>query len=196
MLKIISNLIYMENLPDIKLKNSAFTFALENTLIQSIVNKIKLIPQFDQLKNDIEITEHVCNLVENSVTNNKDSKPINKKQLVIKIMSSLFNLNNDADKKIVDQQIDYLFNNNMIQKISLSSKIYRFLKNAVVKYISWIMNNFINNSLKNQFPLQINNKYQIIISYGLTKYGLSKSIILLVLLCLWFILLILLVFLN
>ena len=136
MFKIISNLIYMENLPDIKLKNSAFTFALENTLIQSIVNKIKLIPQFDQLKNDIEITEHVCNLVENSVTNNKDSKPINKKQLVIKIMSSLFNLNNDADKKIVDQQIDYLFNNNMIQKISLSSKIYRFLKNAVVKYIS------------------------------------------------------------
>ena len=46
------------------------------------------------------------------------------------------------------------------------------------------MNNFLNNSLKNQFPLQINNKYQIIISYGLTKYGLSKSIILLVLLCL------------
>jgi hypothetical protein len=72
----------------------------------------------------------------------------------------------------------------MIQKISLSSKIYRFLKNAVIKYISWIMNNFINNSLKNQFPLQINNKYQIVISYGLTKYGLSKSIILLVLLCL------------
>ena len=105
MFKIISNLIYMENpLPDIKLKNSAFTFALENNLSQSIVNKIKLIPKYDQLKNDIEITEHVCNLVENSVTNNKDSKPINKKQLVIKIMSSLFNLNNDADKKIVDQQ--------------------------------------------------------------------------------------------
>ena len=64
MFKIISNLIYMENpLPDIKLKNSAFTFALENNLSQSIVNKIKLIPQYDQLKNDIEITEHVCNLV-------------------------------------------------------------------------------------------------------------------------------------
>jgi len=46
------------------------------------------------------------------------------------------------------------------------------------------MNNFINNSLKNLFPLQINNKYQIIVSYSLIKYGLSKSIILIILLCL------------
>ena len=137
MFKIISNLIYMENpLPDIKLKNSAFTFALENNLSQSIVNKIKLIPQYDQLKNDIEITEHVCNLVENSVTKNKDSKPINKKQLVIKIMSSLFNLSNDADKKIVEHQIDYLFNNKMINKISLTSKIFNVVKKSLLKHIS------------------------------------------------------------
>ena len=53
----------MENppLPNVQLKNSALSFVLENTLIKSIVDKIKLIPQFDQLKNDIEITEHVCN---------------------------------------------------------------------------------------------------------------------------------------
>ncbi len=39
----------MENLPlsDIKLKHSAQNFALENTLIKSIVDKIKLIPQFE-----------------------------------------------------------------------------------------------------------------------------------------------------
>ena len=72
----------MENppLPDIQFKNSAQSFALENTLIKSIVDKIKLIPQFDQLKHDIEITEHVCNLVENSIIKNKNSKPIDKKQ--------------------------------------------------------------------------------------------------------------------
>jgi hypothetical protein len=120
----------MENppLPDIQLKNSAQSFALENTLIKSIVDKIKLIPQFDQLKHDIEITEHVCNLVENSITKNKHSKPIDKKQLVIKITSQLFNLNSEADKKIVDQQIDYLFNNNMIQKTPFLMKVYKFAK--------------------------------------------------------------------
>ena len=120
----------MENppLPDIQFKNSAQSFALENTLIKTIVDKIKLIPLFDQLKHDIEITEHVCNLVENSITKNKNSKPIDKKQLVIKIMTQLFNLNTDADKKIVEQHIDYLINNNLIKKIPLSTKLLNLLK--------------------------------------------------------------------
>jgi len=115
-------------LPDIELKHSAQSFVLENTLIKSIIDSIKIIPQFDQLKHDIEITEHVCNLVENSISKNKYSKPIDKKQLVIKIVSQLFNLNSDADKKIVEQQIDYLFNNKMIKKIPMIMKVYKFAK--------------------------------------------------------------------
>ena len=43
-------------LPDIKLKNSARNIILENTLIKTIVDKVRLIPLFDQLKNDIELT--------------------------------------------------------------------------------------------------------------------------------------------
>ena len=121
----------MENtpLPDIQFKHSAQSFALENTLIKSIVDKIKLIPQFDQLKHDIEITEHVCNLVENSITKNKNSKPIDKKQLVIKIMTQLFILNSDADKKVVEHHIDYLINNKLIKKIPLTVKLLKFAKN-------------------------------------------------------------------
>ena len=66
----------MENppLPDIQFKHSAQSFVLENTLIKSIIDSIKIIPQFDQLKHDIEITEHVCNLVENSISKNKYSE--------------------------------------------------------------------------------------------------------------------------
>ena len=123
-------------LPDVPLKNSAKNFALENTLIQSIVEKIKLIPQYDLLKNDIEICEHVCNLVENSITKNKNSKPIDKKQLVIKIMTQLFNLNLEADRIIVGQQIDYLINNNMIMKIPLAEKILKSIKNYFKNTIS------------------------------------------------------------
>jgi hypothetical protein len=123
-------------LPDIKLKHSAKNVILENTLIKSIVDKIKLIPQFDQLKNDIELTEHVCNLVENSITKNKKSKPIDKKNLVIKIIVLLFNLNTEGEKKNIEQHIDYLHNNKMINKIPLSKKILNSLKNWGLRQIS------------------------------------------------------------
>ncbi len=123
-------------LPDIQLKNSLQSFALENTLIKTIVDKIKLIPMYEQLKHDIEITEHVCNLVENSVIHNKKSRPIDKKQLVIKIMAQLFNLNSDADKKVVDQHIDYLFNNKMIRKISIATKLLKSARNYFLNTLS------------------------------------------------------------
>ena len=118
-------------LPDIKLKNSASNIILENT-----VDKVKLIPLFDQLKNDIELTEHVCNLVENSITGNKNSKPIDKKALVIKIMSQLFSLNSEQEKNVINQHIDYLINNGMIQKIPLSTKILNSLRKWGLKQIS------------------------------------------------------------
>ena len=123
-------------LPDIKLKHSARNVILENTLIKNIVDKIKNIPQFDQLKNDIELTEHVCNLVENSITGNKNSKPIDKKNLVLKIIIMLFSLNNDLEKKVIEQQIDYLYNNNMINKRPLTTKIFNSLRNWGLRQIS------------------------------------------------------------
>ena len=123
-------------LPDIQLKNSLHSFALENILIKTIVDKIKLIPMYEQLKHDIEITEHVCNLVENTVIKNKTSKPIDKKQLVIKIMIQLFNLNSESDRKVIDQHIDYLINNKMINKISFSSKLLKSVKSYLLNRLS------------------------------------------------------------
>jgi hypothetical protein len=123
-------------LPDVRMKHSFQAFAVENSLIKTIVDNIKLIPLYEQLKNDIEITEHVCNLVENIIINNKSSKPIDKKQLVIKIMAQLFNLNSEADRKIIDQQIDYLINNKMIKKISLGSKILKSVKSYFLNTLS------------------------------------------------------------
>ena len=120
-------------------------------------------------------------MVENSITKNKNSKPIDKKQLVIKIMTQLFNLNLEADRIIVGQQIDYLINNNMIMKIPLAEKILKSIKNYFKNTISWMMKNFISNSTQNYFPIQINNRYQIIINYSLIKFGLPKSTILIIL---------------
>ena len=132
------NIIYMidNTLPNVPLKNSYQSFVLENTLIQSIVAKIKLIPGYDQLKNDIEITEHISNLIENTILKNKGSKPVDKKQLVVKIVSVIFNLSSDSEKKVIEHQIDYLFNNNMIMKIPIITKILRWIQNALTKSIS------------------------------------------------------------
>ena len=44
------------------------------------------------------------------------------------------------------------------------------------------MNNFINNCLQSQLPINFSDSYQIVMKYGLIKYGLPKSAILLILL--------------
>ncbi len=43
-------------------------------------------------------------------------------------MIQLFNLNSDADKKIVEHHIDYLINNKLIKKITLTVKLLKFAK--------------------------------------------------------------------
>ena len=44
------------------------------------------------------------------------------------------------------------------------------------------MNNFIKNNTMDIFHIRFNSKYQLVIKYGLIKYGLPKSTILLILL--------------
>jgi len=45
-----------------------------------------------------------------------------------------------------------------------------------------MLNNFINNNIENTLPIHFNNKYQIVVKYGLIKYGFPKAAILLILL--------------
>ena len=44
------------------------------------------------------------------------------------------------------------------------------------------MNNFMNNSLQTKLPINFSDSYQIVMKYGLIKYGFPKAAVLLILL--------------
>ena len=62
-------------------KNSAKHVMLKNELIAFIITEIQKIPNYQELKNNLELIRFVCNMLENLITNNKEN--IDKKQTVI-----------------------------------------------------------------------------------------------------------------
>jgi len=61
------------NLPDIKFKNNLSKHNIVYSLIDQISEKIKLIPEYEKIRVEIELVKTVCNIVENYVKN-KNSK--------------------------------------------------------------------------------------------------------------------------
>jgi len=72
-------------LPDIKFKNNLSKHNIVYSLIDQISEKIKLIPEYEKIRIEIELVKCVCNIVENYVKkkNSKDKNKVDKKQLVI-----------------------------------------------------------------------------------------------------------------
>jgi hypothetical protein len=71
-------------------------------------------------KHNMELLLMVCNIVENSITNTgkKDRMKIDKKVLVIEILNSLFGSLKPEDIDTISKNIEYLVDNNQIQKFS------------------------------------------------------------------------------
>ena len=59
----------------------------------------------------------MCNIIENSINNNSKYHKIDKKQLAVDILQPPFNLNPSEIQQLKDQ-IDFLYNNNQIVKLS------------------------------------------------------------------------------
>jgi hypothetical protein len=57
-----------------------------------ICDKVSHIPNFQALKNSVQLVELICTLVENCIRdgNSKQKKPVDKQQLVIDILDKLF----------------------------------------------------------------------------------------------------------
>lgn len=115
-----------KTLPPIKLKNNAKSVILKNTLQNELINKLKEISNIMELKNSVEITELVCNMIENSINNNK-KKTIDKKKLVINVIGTVFKLS-DEEKSNFEKQIDYLFENGKIKKETIKFLLQRLIK--------------------------------------------------------------------
>jgi hypothetical protein len=92
------------------------------TLINKIISYIKLIPNYNDLKLEPELTKIIINIIEDEIKN----KDVDKTDLVVKCLTAVFGLT-DLDQKVITQQIKFLQNNKMIIGIPLSKK---YIKSA------------------------------------------------------------------
>ena len=116
----------------VDIKNSLQKHTLFYNLLDEIVKKLTTeIKSIDKTKLDPELTLLVCNLLENSFTSGNKYK-IDKKQLVIQILTQNFNLH-DGEKEIIGQQVDFLFLNKKIKKVRLLKNAKNFLCELLTK---------------------------------------------------------------
>ena len=102
---------------DIPFVNALEKSNMYNCIRDAIIVKIQKIPQLQSLKLNVELTLLVCNIIENSINNNGKYHKIDKKQLAVDILQPPFNLNPSEIQQLKDQ-IDFLYNNNQIVKLS------------------------------------------------------------------------------
>ena len=108
----------------IKPKNQLLKAQKLNDLINIVKQKVCEFPASHNLKSCQEFLLMVCNLVEEIV---KKSDKINKKELVINVLKSVLVLS-EAESKLVDASIEFLWSNDLIQKIPSSKKAVKWLK--------------------------------------------------------------------
>jgi hypothetical protein len=116
-------------LPTVKIKNSIKIFTKTNVLIDQLIKHIQTIPNYQNLKNDIELIEYICQLVEQMIKkgNSDKSNKIDKKQIVLTVLQQLFALNPNEISSVANQ-IEYLVINGIIKKKALFSKLFDCLK--------------------------------------------------------------------
>ena len=97
-----------------KFKNNIKSHVIFNKTVDQIIEELKKeIPKIHEMKEQTELILVICNCVENII---KKSDNCDKKKIVIEVMKSLFNLNNEEITKL-DSSIECFWSNNMITKI-------------------------------------------------------------------------------
>ena len=114
-------------------KNSLLTHASFHGLLNDVYDIIKTIPNISELKTDPEFLLLVCRIVECKMGKNKQN--IDKKDLVINILDKVFTLT-DGEKEIFKANIQFLYDNNKIKKVSV-------LKLAILYVGEWVNRRFL-----------------------------------------------------
>ena len=99
-------------------------------LIERIVKKLEKLVNLKELRFSVELTEYICNIIENEVTERftQDEKIA----LIVSVIEKLYVCGAD-DKDIIKSQIVYLSDNKRIKKISKWKYCKAFLKSFVPK---------------------------------------------------------------
>ena len=111
----------------IKPKNALLKSQRFNDLLLLLRQKVAEYPATHQLKSCQEFLLYVTKIVEGVI---KKSEGINKKELVINLFKALFGLP-DAEVKVLDASIEFLWSNGLICKIKSSKKAVRWFRKKV-----------------------------------------------------------------
>ena len=98
--------------------------------IMLVVNKFENIINY---KLDPEFINLVANLIEHHV---KKKYNIDKKDLLIDIFNKIFPSITDEENAIILKNLQYIFDNRKINKVSISQYITNFLKDKIISTLS------------------------------------------------------------
>jgi hypothetical protein len=97
------NLLDTKAIDKISLKNTLKSHYSEKAMIELIFSKIKEIPEYSQLKADIELTLIVCRMIE-TISADSDLK-LDKLQTIIQVYSKAFEMSTGDQLALVIQSI-------------------------------------------------------------------------------------------
>ena len=100
----------------VKLKNKLKNLDRLGELTKQITDKIHSMPNYQELKNDLEVILYVCTIVENEIKQNK-TKSYDKKQIVIDMLQRVFTYKPD-ELTFISKNIYFLHKNDLIKKVS------------------------------------------------------------------------------
>ena len=125
----------MVDLSYVKPKNKLKRDQYNNELKKQIIQKMKEFDNLGSLKFDNELLKFVCACAENGINPKYEKKhKTDKKALVIEIFHDLFNLNEDEKKKL-GNNIDFLIENELVEKIHVAKKLgvigFNYLKSKL-----------------------------------------------------------------
>ncbi len=106
--------------PNADLTNLLCDHFTTNTLIDKLVKYVKLIPNFNVLKLEPEITKLLMNIIKDEIK----SKETDQEAILIQALTQTFNLTSD-EIAVIKQQITFLKNNSLIVGIPMSKKIFK-----------------------------------------------------------------------
>lgn len=107
----------------LKLKNSLAILKNEKDLVRAIVDNVKeqlVDVDLNTMKYNTQLVTDIMICVESSVTNKKGRKKINKKDIVLKVFEELFK---DVDLNVVEEMIEFAFENKLISNHSIFIKL-------------------------------------------------------------------------
>ena len=117
----------------VKLKKKLKNLDRLGELTKQTTDKIHSMPNYQELKNDLEVILYVCTIVENEIKQNK-TKSYDKKQIVIDMLQRVFNYLPD-ELIFISKHIDFLHINDLIKKVSDCEK-------AGNKVFNWFLKKF------------------------------------------------------